>query len=54
MLFPSQEQAKQALRQSFETNPLTLLEGLSGSGKSHIAEQVVAEAGRGEIIEGGA
>ena len=53
MLYPSQQRVKLSLRQSFDAHALTLFEGLSGSGKSLIAEQVVKEAGQGEIVEGG-
>lgn len=52
MQFPSQEASQAQLLESAQNNPLTLLEGLSGAGKSLIAEQV-ASTTQSEVIEAG-
>jgi hypothetical protein len=53
MLYPSQEVAQESLRHSLSTHEISILQGLSGSGKSLVAEDVMADGDRGIIMECG-
>ncbi len=51
MLYPSQAAAKDLLKQSLGTNPISVVDGMSGAGKSTVVQAAFAETQPGMDIE---